>query len=82
MKGDITDLAVSSNNALVASASNDFSIRVVRTWFTKQMILNHFISLLSKILLYVAVALTRWIAYICSAGTCGSRYCYCIQPQT
>lgn len=28
-KGDITDLAVSSNNALVASASNDYSIRVV-----------------------------------------------------
>lgn len=30
MQGDITDLAVSSNNALVASASNDFVIRVVR----------------------------------------------------
>lgn len=30
LKGDITDLAVSSNNALVASASNDFVIRVVR----------------------------------------------------
>ena len=29
LKGDITDLAVSSNNALVASASNDFIIRVV-----------------------------------------------------
>lgn len=29
-EGDITDLAVSSNNALVASASNDFSIRVWR----------------------------------------------------
>jgi hypothetical protein len=29
LKGDITDLAVSSNNALVASASNDFVIRVV-----------------------------------------------------
>lgn len=29
MKGDITDLAVSSNNALVASSSNDFIIRVV-----------------------------------------------------
>lgn len=28
-KGDITDLAVSSNNTLVASASNDFVIRVV-----------------------------------------------------
>jgi hypothetical protein len=28
-KGDITDLAVSSNNAVVASASNDYSIRVV-----------------------------------------------------
>jgi len=28
-QGDITDLAVSSNNALVASASNDFVIRVV-----------------------------------------------------
>lgn len=28
-KGDITDLAVSSNNAVVASASNDFVIRVV-----------------------------------------------------
>jgi PH-interacting protein len=28
-KGDITDLAVSSNNALVASSSNDFIIRVV-----------------------------------------------------
>ncbi|KAI9070995.1 hypothetical protein K1719_014738 [Acacia pycnantha] len=27
-EGDITDLAVSSNNALVASASNDFVIRV------------------------------------------------------
>lgn len=30
LKGDITDLAVSSNNAVVASASNDFVIRVVR----------------------------------------------------
>ncbi|XP_065860340.1 uncharacterized protein [Euphorbia lathyris] len=30
LKGDITDLAVSSNNALVASASNDFVIRVWR----------------------------------------------------
>ncbi|XP_054812506.1 uncharacterized protein LOC129313422 isoform X2 [Prosopis cineraria] len=29
-EGDITDLAVSSNNALVASASNDFVIRVWR----------------------------------------------------
>ncbi|KAI0529449.1 hypothetical protein KFK09_001999 [Dendrobium nobile] len=29
-EGDITDLAVSSNNALVASASNDFIIRVWR----------------------------------------------------
>ncbi|KAB5527371.1 hypothetical protein DKX38_021218 [Salix brachista] len=29
-EGDITDLAVSSNNALVASASNDFFIRVWR----------------------------------------------------
>jgi len=29
LKGDITDLAVSSNNALVASSSNDFIIRVV-----------------------------------------------------
>ena len=29
LKGNITDLAVSSNNALVASASNDFVIRVV-----------------------------------------------------
>ncbi|XP_047254619.1 PH-interacting protein isoform X2 [Capsicum annuum] len=29
-EGDITDLAVSSNNALVASASNDYSIRVWR----------------------------------------------------
>ncbi|KAK4372430.1 hypothetical protein RND71_007814 [Anisodus tanguticus] len=29
-QGDITDLAVSSNNALVASASNDYSIRVWR----------------------------------------------------
>ena len=29
LKGDITDLAVSSNNVLVASASNDFVIRVV-----------------------------------------------------
>ena len=29
VKGDITDLAVSSNNALVASSSNDFIIRVV-----------------------------------------------------
>lgn len=29
-EGDITDLAVSSNNVLVASASNDFSIRVWR----------------------------------------------------
>ncbi|KAF3787523.1 Bromodomain and WD repeat-containing protein 1 [Nymphaea thermarum] len=29
-EGDITDLAVSSNNTLVASASNDFIIRVVR----------------------------------------------------
>lgn len=28
-KGDITDLAVSSNNALVASSSNDCIIRVV-----------------------------------------------------
>lgn len=28
-KGDITDLAVSSNNAVVASSSNDFVIRVV-----------------------------------------------------
>jgi WD40 repeat protein len=28
-KGDITDLAVSSNNALVASSSNDCTIRVV-----------------------------------------------------
>ncbi|KAK2968354.1 hypothetical protein RJ640_021743, partial [Escallonia rubra] len=29
-KGDITDLAVSSNNVLVASASNDYTIRVWR----------------------------------------------------
>ncbi|XP_020592278.1 bromodomain and WD repeat-containing protein 3 [Phalaenopsis equestris] len=29
-EGDITDLAVSSNNALVASSSNDFTIRVWR----------------------------------------------------
>ena len=29
MKGDITDLAVSSNNAVVASSANDFIIRVV-----------------------------------------------------
>lgn len=29
LKGDITDLAVSSNNAVVASSSNDFVIRVV-----------------------------------------------------
>ncbi|KAG5514158.1 hypothetical protein RHGRI_035529 [Rhododendron griersonianum] len=29
-EGDITDLAVTSNNALVASASNDYSIRVWR----------------------------------------------------
>lgn len=28
-KGDITDLAVSSNNAIVASSSNDCIIRVV-----------------------------------------------------
>lgn len=40
MKGDITDLAVSSNNAVVASASNDFSIRVVRTWTITQIISN------------------------------------------
>ena len=33
LKGDITDLAVSSNNALVASASNDFFIRVVRVLY-------------------------------------------------
>jgi len=32
-KGDITDLAVSSNNVLVASASNDFVIRVVSSVF-------------------------------------------------
>jgi len=32
-KGDITDLAVSSNNVLVASASNDFVIRVVSSIF-------------------------------------------------
>jgi PH-interacting protein len=30
IKGDITDLAVSSNNAVVASSANDFVIRVVR----------------------------------------------------
>jgi hypothetical protein len=32
-QGDITDLAVSSGNTLVASASNDYSIRVVRSTF-------------------------------------------------
>ncbi len=35
-QGDITDLAVSSGNTLVASASNDYSIRVVRSTFTSQ----------------------------------------------
>jgi hypothetical protein len=29
IKGDITDLAVNSNNSVVASSSNDFVIRVV-----------------------------------------------------
>lgn len=29
MQGDITDLAVNLNNTLVASASNDYNIRVV-----------------------------------------------------
>lgn len=35
LQGDITDLAVSSNNVLVASASNDFIIRVVRIPYMK-----------------------------------------------
>lgn len=33
IKGDITDLAVNANNTLVASASNDCIIRVVRFLF-------------------------------------------------
>jgi PH-interacting protein len=35
-EGDITDLAVSSGNTLVASASNDYSIRVVRSTFASR----------------------------------------------
>lgn len=33
MQGDITDLAVNINNSLVASASNDYNIRVVSILF-------------------------------------------------
>lgn len=37
-KGDITDLAVNFNNTLVASASNDYIIRVVICLISSQLI--------------------------------------------
>ena len=45
LKDDITDLAVSSNNALVASASNDYSIQVVRTPFSLHLTKKSLISI-------------------------------------
>lgn len=53
MKGDITDLAVSSNSALVASSSNDFVIRVVR-----------YLSI-SYLIIYIYILCSEYVLPLC-----------------
>lgn len=88
-KGDITDLAVSSNNALVASSSNDCIIRTVSVWFLISLDIMTFAysSFLQSILLcsfwpIITVAFARWAANFSSAWTYRSRYCHCFQSKT
>lgn len=82
-QGDITDLSVSSNNAVVASASNDYSIRVVRffspeTWYCPPLLVEKWVVTLH----FSAVAFARWISYFCSSGTYRRCDCHCIQSTT
>lgn len=81
LKGDITDLAVSSNNAVVASGSNDFVIRVVCYHHSTKLLSMFRILRPLNCLSPLAVALNRWNASLSFAGTHRSCYCYCIQSQ-
>lgn len=64
-KGDITDLAVSSNNTVVASASNDFAIRVVsslccQVHFCLLLYFGKILYLLSLVVYYSGVCLMAY----------------------
>lgn len=65
-KGDITDLAVSSNNTFIASASNDCVIRVV-SFLYRLCICFHYDF-------YTLASLTSFTIWIFSSGDCQMAY--------
>lgn len=84
-KGDITDLAVSFNNTLVASSSNDCIIRVVRALFYNSKLLSSFFLFSNwyniiwlTCLWFTTVEIARWSSDFSFEGSYWSCYCHSI----